>query len=123
MRKAQIKKADVPTLVVAYVDAAVAQGKALEVGDHRRANPKADLLSAIFAELRRRGLEAQQALLPLLRHPDPSVRCWAGAHALEFAPEQGEPVLAELAPTPRSFVALAAHVTLEQWRKGELRFP
>ena len=61
-------------------------------------------------------------LLALLDHPDTSVRAWAAAHALEFAPAEGEPVLEEIA-SGADILAFNAEMTLTVWREGELRFP
>ena len=52
-------------------------------------------IAAVYRELRRRGPDDQGALLELLQHDDAGVRLWAAAHALEFAPERGEPVAIE----------------------------
>lgn len=46
----------------------------------------------------------------------------AGAHALEFAPHQGERVLEELS-AHAGLVGFDAKMTLQTWREGELRFP
>lgn len=76
--------------------------------------------AAVYRELRARAEEA--ALRPLLGHSDPGVRSWAGAHALEFSPRDGEKVLEELTAEP-SLVGFNAQMTLETWREGKLRFP
>jgi hypothetical protein len=110
----------VDTLVSRYADAASAHQKASEQGDHKRANPQHDVVAAVYRELRRRG-EAE-ALLPLLGHDDLGVRAWAGAHALEFAPPQGERVLEEISAVD-GLVGFDAKMTLQTWREGELRFP
>jgi hypothetical protein len=120
------KFADLSTdaLVAKYRDAASAHGAArLTPKEVRAANREADTIAAIYRELRRR--EARSALLALLNDPDAGVRGWAGAHALDFAPSEGEPVLEALAaendePLGPGF---NARITLEVWRDGELRFP
>jgi hypothetical protein len=95
--------------------------------DHRQAtdaeagNKAAHLVALIYRELRKRGLAAQSLLLPLLDAPDFGVRGWAGAHALEFAPEKGEPVLEALSNEPRS-LGFSARMTLKVWREGTLKF-
>jgi len=73
-----------------------------------------------YRELRRRGSES--ALLVLLESKDEGVTAWAGAHALEFAPEQAEPVLAKLAESP-GLLGFGAQITLREWRAGRLTFP
>lgn len=106
-------------LVAQYADAASVHGEATVTGSHP-ANDEADLIAAVYRELRRRGSES--ALLVLLESREEGVRGWAGAHALEFAPEQGEPVLAELAESP-GLHGFDAQITLREWRAGRLTFP
>jgi hypothetical protein len=86
-------------LVASYKDAAREYGNAMEAGDYRLANKNHDILAAIYRELRTRGLGAQRALLPLLNSEDISVRAWAGIHALDFAPAEGQPVVEDIAKT------------------------
>jgi hypothetical protein len=109
-------------LVLDYADAAIDHGRSTTT-DAERANASADTIATIYRELRRRGPESQAALLTLLDHLNPSVRSWAAAHALEFAPPRGEPVLEKLARGPHGVVRLDAEMTLQEWRKGRLRFP
>jgi hypothetical protein len=111
-------------LVGKYRDAARAHGAAeLTRKAVRAANREAHTIAAVYRELRRR--DARSVLLVLLDDPDPGVRGWAGAHALEFAPSQGEPVLEALVeedsePLGNGFDAM---MTLKEWRAGRLRFP
>ena len=106
-------------LVARYAEAAKVHGEATVTGSHP-ANNEADLIAAAYRELRRRGSES--ALLVLLESKDDGVTAWAGAHALEFAPEQGEPVLAKLAESP-GLLGFGAQITLREWRAGRLTFP
>jgi hypothetical protein len=102
--------------------AAAVHGEATEDGDYRTGNKEHDKLTAVCRELRTRGLKEQRALLGSLDHPDDAVRGWAAAHALEFAPEEGEPVL-ESHAAGESLASFAAEITLEEWKKGSLKFP
>lgn len=112
----------VERLVQSYRDAAARHGEALTVGNHKVANKAADVIAAIYSELRRRGATAQNHLIQLLDDPTPRVRGWAAAHALEFAPDKGEAVLQELA-LHSGFLGVSAETTLKEWRAGRLRFP
>ena len=114
---------DVDGIVEVYAAAAAHHYGATQHGDAHGAKLAFDTVAAAYRELRVRGPEAQRALLPLLRHENPAVRLAAGAHALEFAPEEGEPALTELAAEDETSVAFDAEMTLEVWRAGELRFP
>ena len=101
----------------------MAHGKASFNGDYRTANRNAETIINIYRELRRRGREDQNSILPLLNDEDLNVRAMAAFHALEFAPEQGEPVLLELSKLGRGLHRLNAEICLEQWRNGTLEFP
>lgn len=123
MNVRKLQKADVETLLEWYADAAAAQGRAMDVYDFRAANPQADLAFAIYREIRARGSEAQQALLTLLKHPDPHVRHWAAGDALEFAPEEAEATLTELVESASPPSKMTFERTLRAWHNGTLRFP
>jgi hypothetical protein len=122
MTKFKPQDANIAMLIEQYRTAAAAHGAATELGEYRAANRHHDLLAQIYRELRARGTDAQRELLVLLDDVDAHVSAWAAAHALEFAPERGEPVLRRLAAN-RGFVALNAEMTLQEWSKGTLRFP
>jgi len=113
---------DVSGIVDVYAAAAAHHYGAMQHGDQQGAKLAFDAVAAAYRELRARGIDAQRALLPLLMHENPAVRLAAGAHALEFAPEAGEPALVELAAEDETSVAFDAEMTLEVWREGELRF-
>lgn len=124
----KLKKESVESLVARYAAAAAVHGQTTGTEDYRTGNRAADSIIAICRELRRRGPDAQRQLLPLLTHPDPGVRCWAGAHALEFAPAEGERALLQLTALPNTtdfnrLRAFAAEMALREWRAGRLRFP
>jgi hypothetical protein len=108
----------VELLVARYQSAARRHGAATTSIAAKKA---ADEIATTYRKLRTLGSNATDRLLPLLHDADPSVRCWAAAHALEFAPEQGMPVLQELAAGP-GLVGLNATMTLSEWRAGRLRF-
>jgi hypothetical protein len=107
-------------LVHQYAEAASAHKEATAAGDSKRANQAHDVVAAIYRRLREQG--EQRQLLPLLSHDDAAVVAWAGAHALEFAPEEGERALAELAQRD-GLIGFGARMTLSEWRAGKLTFP
>lgn len=104
-----------------YTEAAIAHGLATNTGDSRSANAAHDRIASIYRALRAEG--ERERLLPLLDHRELSVRCWAAAHALEFAPEQAEPILEFVAKHEAGLVGFSAKQTLVVWRTGELSFP
>jgi hypothetical protein len=122
VRRDDLEKVEVHTLVHRYREAAMKHGNAIDIGDHKAASKAADVVAAIYSELRRRGTEAQDHLLALLDDTTSRIRGWAAAHALEFAPQRGEPVLRELA-LHSGFLGHSAQTTLKEWRAGRLRFP
>lgn len=120
---ANIEEEPVKILVARYAAAAADHGRATENGDHKRANKAYKVIESVFRELRRRGPEALRQLGSLLDSPDAGVQCWAGAHALEFAPEDAERALSAVASGNSRLIGLSAEMTLKQWRAGKLHFP
>jgi hypothetical protein len=109
-------------LVRLYQEAASAHGQAKRSRDFRAGNPAAETIAAIYREIRKRGLEHQRTLLPLLLHSDNGVRSWAAAHALEYEPRQGEAILLDISKL-EGLEGFSASMTLKVWREGKLRFP
>lgn len=109
-------------LIERYIAAASAHHRATEEGRPTIGNKQHDIVAGVYRELRRRGDLARRRLLPLLAHPDVGVRGWAAAHALEFSPGDGEPVLAAIAGLG-GLTGFNAKMTLEEWKKGRLEFP
>lgn len=120
--KIAIKDQTDEALIETYRSAASAHERASARGDYRAGNRAHDLLASAYRTLRSRGPVSQAKLLLLIRDPDVGVRTWVAAHALEFSPEIGEPVLMDLAAQP-GLVGFNAQMTLREWRAGRLRFP
>ena len=122
MTTKQLQIAPIGELLKIYAAAAAAHGEATNKGDYIVGNKQHDIIVAVYRELRARGLEAQRSLFGLLDHPNEAVRGMAAADALEFAPEEGAPVLESLGKST-SIHGFTARVTLEEWKKGTLKFP
>ncbi|MBZ4334501.1 DUF2019 domain-containing protein [Corallococcus interemptor] len=120
MTARRFQKASIEELIQWYEESAIAYGQALDAADSRSANRAADALSGAYRELRSRGATSQ--LLPLLESKDEIVRSFVATHALEFAPEHGEPVLLWLAARPGPN-RTPAQYALKAWREGTLKFP
>ena len=120
MKVRNLEGASIEELVQEYEQAAVAYGQALAAANSRAANRAHDRIADAYRELRRRAAAAH--LLPLLKREDETVRSCAAAHALEFAPAQGEPVLREFASRPGRH-RTPAEYALKAWREGTLEFP
>jgi hypothetical protein len=120
MNVRNLQRASTEELVQEYEQAAVAYGQALAAADHHAANRAHDRIASAYRELRSRA--AASHLLPLLRSENENVRSFVAAHALEFAPEQGEPVLMGFASRPGR-LRTPAEYALKAWREGTLKFP
>ena len=94
---------------------------ALEHGDPELSNAYVDRKNIFYKELRSRGQQGRDALLTLLDHPNPYVRCTAAGHALEFAPVRAEAVLESLRDL-HGGVGAEAYLILWAWQKGDLDF-
>jgi hypothetical protein len=121
-KKPKIQFGSNEELIRLYAKAAHDHREALEGRDPKSGNEAADMVATIYRELKNRGRVAHSLLLPLLDEPDAGVRGWAAAHALEFAPERGEPALEALSKEPR-LLGFSARTTLKIWREGNLMFP
>jgi hypothetical protein len=122
MMKIDIQGATTEELVRLYERAAAEHGRGMLEGTPKETNRAADTIAAIYRELRGRDNQSRQAILPLLLSDNASVRGWAGAHAMEFAPEQGRAILEDLAKE-KGLIAFSAVMTLKVWGEGKLRFP
>jgi hypothetical protein len=111
---------DVKSLIEEYVHAAILYGQALSAADSKKANKQHSRVTKVSQKLMSVGADAQRALLELLEHPEVSVRCWAAAHALNFAPERGEPVLSKIAADGPMPLSMTAETLLLGWRSGTL---
>ncbi|RKH90679.1 DUF2019 domain-containing protein [Corallococcus sp. AB045] len=120
MSARKFQKASVEELVQWYAEGSIAYEQALDAADSRSANRAQDKITGAYRELRSRGETSQ--LLPLLQSENETVRTNVAVHALEFAPELGEPVLLWIAKRP-GINGLAAEYALKAWREGTLEFP
>ncbi|NOK37816.1 DUF2019 domain-containing protein [Corallococcus exercitus] len=116
----KFQKASIEELVQWYAEGSIAYGQALEAADSRSANRAHDKITGAYGELRNRS--ATLHLLPLLKSENETVRTNVAVHALEFAPELGEPVLLWIAKRPGRN-GIAAEYALKAWREGTLKFP
>jgi hypothetical protein len=119
---AEVQDESDEALVETYRIAANDHSRANASGDYRAGNRAHDRLALAYRTLRARGPGSQAKLLHLIRDPEVGVRAWAAAHALEFSPAEGEPVLVELA-AKSDIEGFSAQMTLREWRAGRLRFP
>lgn len=121
MKKAEVRKLPTDQLVEKTRTLSAERMRAIYAGKPKDGNRMFDLLVAIHRELRARGMEAQRQLLVLLDDPDLGTRCWAATAVMEFAPEEGERVLADLAKNAGGLVGFSAEWALEEWKAGTLK--
>lgn len=120
--RAKLEDESDEALIETYRIAASANGRAIASGDSRAANRAQKRLALAYRTLRARGPGSQAKLLGLIRDRDVGVQAWVAAHALEFSPAVGEPVLVDLA-AQTGLVGFDAKMTLQEWRAGRLKFP
>lgn len=104
-------------LISRYVTHSIEYDETDRTGDYVVGTAALGRLIAVYGELRRRGRDGQASLLDLLEHPEVGVRSAAATFVMEFAPEQGKPVLEAIVAGggPR---ALSAEYRLKMWREG-----
>ena len=120
MTRGELKKASVAEIVAAYERAAAAHGPASMNGDIQAANNAFALVDLFSKELRKRGLRAREALLPLLKSHDPEVRVCAAKDTLDFAPDLAERELENIIDAKLD-CSIHAYLILKAWKKGTLR--
>jgi hypothetical protein len=114
------QNASIEELIQWYVAGVAAYEQALDAANSRAANRAHDEIAGAYRELRNRA-EAPR-LLPLLKSDNEPLRASVAAHALEFAPEHGEPVLLWIAARGGRG-GFRAEMALKAWREGTLKFP
>ena len=118
--KSELNAGGLDNLIRQYEDAATMIGVYTESGDYKKGDREYIRLKDAYREIRRHGREGQSRHLSLLDSDVLSVRVWAAAHALEYAPEVAEPVLEYLSKNAPGIQQLNAEMTLREWRAGRL---
>ena len=121
MKRKPLKSLSIFELTAEYERTASLYGEAFEAYDSKTTNKQYDILVRIESALKRRNAEGRAAILSLMRSNDKGVRLCAAATALSFAPEEAEAVLKELTLGPRGEIRFTAQLTLEEWRKGNIK--
>ncbi|WNG37304.1 DUF2019 domain-containing protein [Archangium violaceum] len=121
MKKTEVRRLPTEQLIEKTRSLSAERMRAIYAGKPKDGNRMFDILVAIHRELRARGVEAQRQLLTLLDDPDPGTRCWVATAIMEFAPNEGERVLTDLARNAGGLVGFSAEWTLEEWKAGTLK--
>jgi len=113
MKSAQDFQRDIEELAIFW-------GEALKNGDHRTANRQNNAITRIAKKFMKDQKLGETILVPLLKHPDPSVRLFASIHALDqgIHVQEAESALAKVASDPNIHVIqLMAQINLTEWNK------
>ena len=87
MKRTQTKNMTVFQLKEHFVEIALAQYEALDMGDTREYNRLFDRMIEVMAEFLLRPVESRFALTALYEHPNPQVRYTAAVATKDIAPE------------------------------------
>ena len=90
------------------------------ISDPKKSNKGAKQLHACYKILRE-SEEGRQAIIALMEDLEPSVRCWAAAHCLQWNPESARRTLEALRDSKGQY-SITAEMTLEEHEKGRLTF-
>ena len=105
-----------------YVCEATEHRDATEQGDAPRANRNYHRLIKTRNRIISLGENGIDALLGLLKHENPGVRCWVATHLIQTHPEKAIPVLEHVAEGD-GLCSLSAEIVLQEWRNGTLKVP
>ena len=104
-----------------FKESASIHGQASITGNSVVCNKHADRLNNIIALL---SLKGQLGLLKeCLNNNDVSIRMWSAFALLPVSPDLCKPVLEEVANGNYHCISFAAEITLNEWKKGSLKFP
>jgi len=96
---------------------ATEHGKAISVGDHKKANKLHKKLQSLYNFAKEQS--QTEVFSELLNTSDENVRLWAATFTLKVFPDLAQKALEELAVSS-SITGLTAKTTLHLWREGKL---
>jgi len=108
---------NIEDIITRYRQGAIANS---DISDPKKANKGAKQVHACY-ELLRESQEGREALIALMGDQEPSVRCWAAAHCLQWKADSAREILESLRES-RGHYSITAEVTLEEYDKGRLTF-
>ncbi len=104
-------------IVARYRQGAIANS---DISDPKKANRGAKQLHACYKILRE-SEEGREALIGLMDDPEPSIRCWASAHSLQWKPDSARRSLEALRDS-KGHYSITAEMTLKEYDNGRLKF-
>ena len=104
-----------------FICACIEKGKYEELGNSKMGNKQYTIIKSAYLSLKKAG--RLDDMTGLLEHENPYVRLWAASYMLPILPTKSENTLKELSTLKGKPVAFSAQMTLQEWRKGNLKFP
>ena len=104
----------------AYIKAAVLHGESTVSGEYEIGNKQVDIMQEAYKVLRK-SEEGRNKLKEIMSHNNPNVRTWAAKDCLPYYPNEAEKILENVSKLDDIF-GLNAKITLQEWRKGNLKF-
>jgi len=102
-----------------FIEACIIKGEAGEVGDSKTDNKQYKIINSVYILMK--NSNRLDEFVNLLNHESPYVRLWASAYALQVTNSMAEEVLETLADF-KGLLGFEAMMTLQEWRKGNLKF-
>ena len=104
-----------------FIEACIAKGEAEETGNVK---PREDrkyykIINSVYSYLKNN--HQLEELSNLLDHENVYVQLWASSYMLQLSGSKAEKVLENLA-TLKGNIGFCAEMTLQEWRKGNLKF-
>lgn len=114
-----VKIKDIQTALEIFEKASVKHAEATEQGDYLTGNKCYQQITKAASFLKNE--HAISALQEHLYHPSTGVRLWAACYWLPVNESEGIEILQEIA-SKSGILSLTAEVTINEWRKGNLKF-
>lgn len=112
---------NIDDMIEEYIQLTISRGEALEEGNSKKANKQFDKIRKIEKELKLDSDLYVKYFEPLLEHENDYVKVNAAYSLLPLTTKKSEKVLAELSKK-RGLMAFEAEMTLQEWKKGNLKF-
>lgn len=116
LTKAQIKKQGVSEIENGFIHLAIDHVSTFFTDNTKASNRKVELLTAMFQELRKRGVPGAQAIERLASHSDSRVRYCISTGYIEIEPQKGLALLKDLSIDPNRLIAARAKGALDYFK-------
>ncbi|APD06392.1 hypothetical protein UJ101_00855 [Flavobacteriaceae bacterium UJ101] len=103
-----------------FIEASIKHGEASKEGDYKLANKNYDKLVSILKYLKEN--DSIFILKKFLIHEDLNVQLWAATFLLEENEEEAIKLMTKIANQNIPHYSFDAKITLEEWKKGNLKW-